>query len=68
MKKTKFIIIGASISTFVPLTALSAACSKDSQKEYIKEADRITPIVKREMSNLELRKDSITITYLIDVG
>lgn len=32
MKKTKFIIMGASISTFVPLTALSAACSKDSQK------------------------------------
>lgn len=68
MKKTKFIIMGASISTFVPLTALSAACSKDSQKEYIKETDRITPIVKREMTNLELRKDSITITYLIDVG
>lgn len=68
MKKTKFIILGATVSAFVPFTALSAGCSKETQKEYIKSSDRITNIVTRDTNNLELIKDSITVTYLIDVG
>lgn len=68
MKKTKFIILGATVSAFVPFTALSAGCSKETQKEYIKSSDRITNIVTRDANNLELIKDSITVTYLIDVG